>query len=86
MRSLVSTVLAVSFAATTVAWAGEPLSAGKPAGVQKAQAGSATTEWLVFGGIAALGAGILIATSGGRSSPANNQLGTSVVTTTGTAT
>lgn len=85
MRSLVSTVLAVSFAATTMAWAGEPLSAGKPAGVHKAQAGSATTEWLVFGGIAALGAGILIATSGGRASTAN-QLGSNVVTTTGTTT
>ena len=85
MRKLVSAIVAVSFA-TAVAWAGEPLSAGKPAGIQKAQAGSAATEWLVIGGIAALGVGILVATSGGRSSPANNQLGSSVVTTTGTTT
>jgi hypothetical protein len=40
------------------AWA-EPLAAGKPAGVKKAQMGG--TEWAVIGGIAALGAGILIA-------------------------
>jgi len=85
MSKFVSAIAAVSFA-TAVAWAGEPLSAGKPAGIQKAQAGSATTEWLVFGGIAALGVGILVATSGDRSSPAGGPPPVSVVTTTGTAT
>jgi hypothetical protein len=52
------------------AWA-DPLAAGKPAGVRKAQ--STGTDWAVIGGIAALGAGILIATSGGRSSEAKGQ-------------
>jgi len=45
--------------------------AGKPAGVKAAQMTS--TEWLVFGGIGALAAGVLIATSGGRSSNPSSQ-------------
>jgi len=63
------------------AWA-EPLAAGKPAGVKTAQMGG--TEWMVFSGLAALGAGILIATSGGRSSNPQNQVVT-VITTSATA-
>jgi hypothetical protein len=49
----------------------EPLAPGKPAGVQKAQISG--KDWAVLGGIAALGVGIAIATSGGRSSNAQNQ-------------
>jgi hypothetical protein len=65
-----------------LAWA-EPLSPGKPAGVRAAQ--MTDKEWIVFGGIAALGAGIAIATAGGRSSSANSSQPVSVVTTSGTA-
>ena len=65
------------------AWA-DPLAAGKPAGVHKAQESSGA-EWAVIGGVAALGAGILIATSGGRSSPANQGQPITVVATSATA-
>jgi hypothetical protein len=74
-------VIVISMVASS-AWA-EPLAAGKPAGVKAAQ-DSSGTEWLVFGGIGALAAGILIATSGGRSSNAQGQP-IVAVTTTGTA-
>lgn len=74
MHKLVSTILAVSLVATSAAWAGETLSPGKPAGVHKAQGGFGTTEMLVFGGIAGLAIGIGVATSGGRSSPADNSI------------
>lgn len=70
MRSLSIFVTAIGLAVSPVAWA-EPLAAGKPAGIHSAQLGS--KEILVFGGIAALGLGIVIATSGGRSSPGDNQ-------------
>ena len=70
MRRLLAIVTAIGLAAAP-AWA-EPLPAGKPAGVKPAQMGS--TEIFVFGGIAIGLAAVLIATSGGRSSPANNQI------------
>ena len=70
MRRFIGIVTAIGLA-TSPAWA-EPLTAGKPAGVKPAQMGS--TEIFVFGGIAIGIAAVLIATSGGRSSPANNQI------------
>ena len=66
MRKVCTFVIVISMIGSS-AWA-DPLAAGKPAGVRAAQMGG--TEWAVIGGIAALGAGILIATSGGRSSNA----------------
>jgi hypothetical protein len=71
MRTLSIFVTAIGLVASSLAWA-EPLAPGKPAGTHSAQLGG--KEYLVFGGIAALGLGIVIATSGGRSSPGNNQL------------
>ena len=71
MRNVCSFVIAIGLIASPMAWA-EPLSPGKPAGVHKAQQMTGT-EWFVLGGIAALGAGIAIATSGGRSSNAQGQ-------------
>jgi hypothetical protein len=82
MRKLSTFVIVISMVASS-AWA-DPLTAGKPAGVRAAQ--SSGTEWMVFGGIGALAAGILIATSGGRSSPANPGQPITVVATTATAT
>jgi hypothetical protein len=81
MHKVCSFVIAIGLVASPMAWA-EPLAPGKPAGVQKAQMGS--TEWLVIGGIAALGAGIAIAASGGRSSNPGNQA-VSVQTTSATS-
>jgi hypothetical protein len=78
MRTLCSFVIAISIGASSLAWA-EPLSPGKPAGVQAAQE-MTNKEWAVFGGIAAVGVGILVATSGGRSSDAPVQT-INVVTT-----
>src|SRR6478609_24084 len=63
MRNLSTFVIVISMVASS-AWA-DPLAAGKPAGVKAAQ--MTGTEWMVFGGIGALAAGVLIATSGGRS-------------------
>jgi len=82
MRTLCTFVIVISMAAST-AWA-DPLAAGKPAGVRAAQSDN-STEWLVFGGIGALAAGILIATSGGRSSAANQGQPITVIATTATA-
>ena len=65
------------------AWA-DPLAAGKPAGVHKAQESNGT-EWMVIGGVIALGAGILIATSGGRSSASNQGQPITVTATSATA-
>jgi hypothetical protein len=62
---------------SSLAWA-EPLSPGKPAGVHAAQ--MTGKEWAVLGGVAALGIGIAIATSGGRSSDVPTQT-INVVTT-----
>ena len=56
--------------ASPMAWA-ETLAPGKPAGVKAAQ--MVATAWLVLGGIAAVGIGVAIATSGGRSSNAQGQ-------------
>jgi hypothetical protein len=58
----------------------DPLSPGKPAGVHQAQMGD--KEWLVLGGVGALAAGVLIATSGGRSSAANSSQPITIVNTT----
>ncbi len=77
MRNFGTFVIVISMIASS-AWA-EPLAAGKPAGVKAAQMGG--TEWMVFGGIAALGAGVLIATSGGRSSNAVSPAVTVINTT-----
>jgi hypothetical protein len=81
MRTPCSFVIAIGLIASPVAWA-EPLAPGKPAGVQKAQ--MTNKEWFVLGGIAAVGIGVAIAVSGGRSSEAQNQAVT-VVTTSATA-
>ena len=77
MRTLCTVVTAIGMTASSLAWA-EPLSPGKPAGVHAAQ--MTGKEWAVFGGIAALGIGIAVATSGGRSSNVTPQT-VSVVTT-----
>lgn len=80
MRHFISAIAVISLISTSVAFAGDTaLAPGKPAGVHKAQGGFGTTEWLVLGGVVGLAVGIGIATSGGRSSPASNNLG--VVTT-----
>ena len=81
MRNLSTFVIVISMLASS-AWA-DPLAAGKPAGVKAAQ--MTGTEWMVFGGIGALAAGVLIATSGGRSSPANQGQPITVVATSATA-
>jgi len=81
MRKISTFVIVISMIASS-AWA-EPLAAGKPAGVKAAQMGG--TEWMVIGGIGALAAGVLIATSGGRSSAANQGQPITVVATTATA-
>jgi hypothetical protein len=80
MRNLSTFVIVISMVASS-AWA-EPLAAGKPAGVHQAQ--DSGKEWLVFGGIGALAAGILIATSGGRSSNPSGQPISVVTTATST--
>jgi len=81
MRNLSTFVIVISMIASS-AWA-DPLAAGKPAGVKAAQ--MTGTEWMVFGGLGALAAGVLIATSGGRSSAANQGQPITVVATTATA-
>jgi hypothetical protein len=81
MRKLCSFVIAIGMTASPMAWA-DPLAPGKPAGVHHAQ--MTGTEWAVLGTVGALGIGIIIATSGGRSSnPANQAI--SVQTTSATA-
>src|SRR4051812_49324423 len=69
MRIVFAVVTATGLMVSPLAWA-DPLAPGKPAGVHSAQFGR--SETLVFGGIAALAVGIIVATSGGRSSPGNN--------------
>ena len=81
MRKVSTFVIVISMIASS-AWA-DPLAAGKPAGVKAAQ--MTGTEWMVFGGLGALAAGVLIATSGGRSSAANQGQPITVVATTATA-
>lgn len=73
--------IAIALSIPGTAFAG-PLAPGKPAGVRQAQAGD--KEWLVFGGLAAVGAVILIASAGGGHSTAPAQVPT-VVTTSATA-
>ncbi len=80
MRKLCSFVIAIGLTASPMAWA-EPLAPGKPAGVHQAQ--MTDKEWLVFGGLAAVGIGVGIAVSGGRSSNPGSQA-VSVQTTTAT--
>jgi hypothetical protein len=46
---------------SSVTWA-EPLTPGKPAGVQAAQIGD--KEWLVFGAVGLVAVGILVANAG----------------------
>ena len=81
MRNLCSFVIAIGLTASPMAWA-DPLAPGKPAGVHQAQ--MADKEWLVLGGVAAVGIGVAIATSGGRSSNAQAQA-ISVQTTSATS-
>ena len=76
MRKVCSFVIAIGLTASPMAWA-EPLAPGKPAGVHAAQMGN--KEWFVLGGIAAVGIGVAIATSGGRSS----NVPTQTITVTG---
>jgi hypothetical protein len=82
MRTLCSFVIAIGMMVAPLAEAA-PLAPGKPAGVKAAQE-MGNREWLVLGGIAAVGIGVAIAVSGGRSSEAQNQA-VSVQTTTATA-
>ena len=81
MRNVCSFVIAIGLIASPMAWA-EPLAPGKPAGVHAAQ--MTNKEWLVLGGIAAVGIGVAIATAGGRSSNAQGQ-SISVITTSATS-
>ena len=81
MRTLSSFVIAIGLTASPMAWA-DPLAPGKPAGVHNAQ-DVGSREWLLLGGIAAVGIGVAIATSGGRSSNAGSQV-VSVQTTSAT--
>lgn len=81
MRKLASLVIGISLIVAPAAWAG-PLAPGKPAGVRQAQMSG--KDWVIVGGVAALGAGILIATAGGRSSNSTS-LPSSVVTTNATS-
>ena len=81
MRKLCSFVIAIGLTASPMAWA-EPLAPGKPAGVHQAQ--MTDKEWLLLGGVAAVGIGVAVAVSGGRSSNAQTQA-VSVQTTTATA-
>ena len=73
--------IAIALSISGAAFA-DPLAPGKPAGVRQAQAGD--KEWLVFGGLATLGAGILVLTAGSGNSAAPGQVPT-VVTTSATA-
>jgi hypothetical protein len=81
MRKLCALVIGISMIAAPLAWA-EPLAPGKPAGVHNAQ--MTGKEWLILGGIAAVGIGVAIATSGGRSSNPGSQA-ISVQTTSATS-
>jgi hypothetical protein len=65
MRGLITTtgtiVIAIALTVSSPTWA-QPLAPGKPAGVLAAQ--MSDKEWLVFGGVGLLVAGILVATAG----------------------
>jgi hypothetical protein len=81
MRKLFTTgtiVIAIALGFSSVTSA-EPLAPGKPAGVQAAQLGD--KEWLVFGGVALVVAGILVANAGSGDHAAAATQPISVVTT-----
>ena len=83
MRKLCSFVIAIGLTASPTAWA-DSLVPGKPAGVKNAQdVGMTSKEWLILGGVAAVGIGVAIAVSGGRSSNPGTQA-VSVQTTSAT--
>jgi hypothetical protein len=71
MRLLIAATVAASFFATNLMAAdlAAPLSAGKPAGVQKAQLSDVAPIWFVLGGIAVVGA-VVAASSSVTSTPA----------------
>jgi hypothetical protein len=71
--------IAIALSISGTAFAG-PLAPGKPAGVRQAQ--MVDKEWLVFGGLGVLAAGLLIATAGGGNSTAPAQAITIVTPTT----
>ena len=77
MRTLCSFVIAIGMMAAPMAEAAT-FAPGKPAGVKSAQE-VGNKEWFVLGGIAAVGIGVAIATSGGRSS----NVPTQTITVTG---
>ena len=81
MRSLCMLVTATALLISSMAWAG-PLAPGKPAGVHAAQMGD--KEWLVFGGVGLLLAGVLVATNGSGSHASVTTVPISVVTTSAT--
>ena len=81
MRSLCTLVTATALLISSTAWA-EPLAPGKPAGVREAQMGN--KEYLVFGGVALLLAGVLVATNGSGSHASVATVPISVVTTSAT--
>lgn len=74
-------VIAIALSGSSVTWA-EPLAPGKPAGVHAAQLGD--KEWLVFGGVGLLAAGILVATAGSGDHAAVTTQPITVVTPTTT--
>ena len=77
--SAVVTAIALSISGTAFA---APLAPGKPAGVHQAQMGD--KEWLVFGGLAAAGAVLAIASAGGGHSSVPAQAITIVTPATST--
>ena len=81
MRSVCTFVTVTALLMSSAAFA-DPLAPGKPAGVHQAQMGD--KEWLVFGGVGALVAGILVATNGSGSHAAVVNPPLTVVTTSAT--
>jgi hypothetical protein len=73
-------VIAIAVSISGTSFAG-PLAPGKPAGVRQAQMGH--KEWLVFGGLATLGAAILILNANSGDKPQEQAI--SVITTSATA-
>ena len=65
--ALLATTMIVSsaFAADSVG----PLTPGKPAGVQKAQAGDTTLLWLIGAGLVVGGIALVASNNGGNSTP-----------------
>ena len=81
MRSLCTFVTVTALLMSSVAFA-DPLAPGKPAGVHAAQMGD--KEWLVFGGVGLVVAGILVANAGSGDHAATTTSPVSVITTTAT--